>query len=326
MRDACVTLGRMRDSGCGGLGVGSAGSVNGDANGALGGLLSVACDQPVEREAEDAGEGLRGLRLDSGSRSAFNQARVPFGEAGEPIELTGGEVHEPTSQTQPRRETVTHNNQGSRQLLALSRTPMTTHVVGAILPDISTRFERLEQLIRETAGRPADFARLIGVDARHVNAIRTRLQRPREDGSEASFEADMLAKMVEGTSVNPIWLMFGRGPERIDPSADPELTTFLARMTEDAQAAARAVRARVSEVKAVLALHEAGRIRTYTSKQSGDLDWARAIQDLRMGKLHASRGEMTDDGVRQAAVEQGPVPTKIKIPSGPKTRSGTRRG
>lgn len=135
----------------------------------------------------------------------------------------------------------------------------------------------------------------------------------------------MLAKMVEATNVSPIWLMFGRGPERIDATADPELTTFLARMTDEAQAAARAVRARVSEVKAVLALHEAGRIRTYTSKQSGDLDWGRAIQDLRMGKLNASRGEMTDEGVKQAAAEQGPIPTKIKIPAGSPTHSRSRK-
>ena len=158
-----------------------------------------------------------------------------------------------------------------------------------------------------------------------MNAIRTRLQERREDGSEKSFEADILAKIVEGTSVSPIWLMFGRGPERIDTAADPELTTFLARMTDDAQAAARAVRARVSEVKAVLALHEAGRIRTYTSKQSGDLDWARAIQDLRMGRLHASRGEMTDEGVKRASAEQGAVPKKIAIPSARKSRPRPRR-
>jgi hypothetical protein len=275
-----------------------AGGIDSRANRPFGGSLAVPGDQPVQRDAKDASERVCRLRLDGRAGSALDHARMPLAQTSQAVELPSGEVGEASSKPQTIGERF-HNNGGSRDNLRCQESTLTTVVVGAILVGtVSTRRDRLEQLIRETAGRPADFARLVGVDVRWLNTIRSRLS---DKPNEATFEADKLSLIVERTGVNPVWLMFGRGPERVDASSDPELAAFLARMSDDALSAARGVRARLSEVKAILAYLDAGG-HAYT-RESGDVDWSRAFIALRAGALSPS-AEQTDAGMRQAEAEQ----------------------
>jgi hypothetical protein len=188
-----------------------------------------------------------------------------------------------------------------------------------------TRLDRLLWVIDTFSGKGdrRPFDRLIGINEGHTAVIVKRL----ENDPEAGLDGVTLAKIMKVLGVNPLWLLFGEEPRRIDVGlGDPELAPFLATLAEhpDLRQIAFSAHGRVSEVKALLKLLETRELLPYSSREGGAIDWLQALTHYREGKLRASSDLPSAKGIDQARVEQGPVPKKVKLPP-PSSERPTKR-
>jgi len=188
-----------------------------------------------------------------------------------------------------------------------------------------TRLDRFVWVVDTFSGKGdrRPFDRLIGMKEGHTAVLVNRLEK---DPDEAGLDGLTLAKIMKVLGVNPLWLLFGEEPRRIDVAGgDPELAEFLATLAEhqDLKTVAFKLHGRVSEIRSLLNMLETRALLPYSSREGGHIDWLRALEDYRHGKLAPSATLPSTSGADRARAEQGPIPKKVSIP---KRKVNTPRG